>query len=230
MNKYTILIVEDEINIRNFTTTILQTHCYNVISASTCEEGILMYNSYNPDMIILDLGLPDKSGLELIKEIKKKNNVPIIVLSARTGEDDKVNALDLGANDYITKPFGTNELVARVRAVFRNVRNIPTASHKINVGDLCFDFDNRKITLLDEEVKLTRTEYNILVYLVEHSGKLLTYDMIINKIWGSSDEYSIKKLQVNMANIRRKLGIRPGDNLYITNELGIGYRFCYDQE
>ncbi|MBO5342219.1 MAG: response regulator transcription factor [Lachnospiraceae bacterium] len=227
-NKYKILVIEDENNIRNFIETVLSANDYQTLSASTCEQGLLMYASHIPDLVMLDLGLPDRDGIEFIQNIRQTDTTPIIVLSARTGEKDKIEALDLGANDYITKPFGTGELLARVRATLRNNRpgsgsgSLP--GEKFTLYDLTIDYDRRIVYMKDEEIKLTQTEYNILALLSYHTGKVMTYASIIKEIWGCSDDGSIKKLQVNMANIRKKLGSKPGDNQYIINELGVGYR------
>ena len=227
-NKYKILIVEDENSICNFVNTILEANDYQIICASTCQQGIMMFASHIPDLIILDLGLPDKDGLWLIKSVRTSSAVPILVLSARTMENDKVEALDLGANDYVTKPFGTAELVARVRAALRSRRSAGSLTAipggKFQLEDLEIDYDRRSVTIGGTPVKLTQTEYNILAFLSEHTGKVLTYSTIIGNIWGRIDEGSTKKLQVNMANIRKKLGSSPGDNRYIINELGVGYR------
>ena len=226
-NKYKILAIEDESNIRNFVETTLVANGYQVITASTCSQGILMHTSHIPDLVILDLGLPDMDGLEFIKSIRENSATPIIVLSARTDEKDKVVALDYGANDYITKPFGTLELLARVRVSLRNTCRIDQSgklTSKFVLNDLVIDYDKRTVTVNSDEIKFTQTEYNILAFLSEHSGKVLTYSTIINAIWGSSDVGSTKKLQVNMANIRKKLKSTPGNNQYIINELGVGYR------
>lgn len=227
-NKYKILIIEDEVNIRNFIETVLDANDYQTLEAATCEQGLLMFASHTPDLIMLDLGLPDKDGIEFIREIRKTYTTPIIVLSARSGENDKIEALDLGANDYITKPFGTGELLARVRASLRNNRpgtgGVSLPGEKFTLYDLVIDYDRRMVFMNKEEVKLTQTEYNILALLSYHTGKVMTYAAIIKEIWGCSDDGSIKKLQVNMANIRKKLGSKPGDNQYIINELGVGYR------
>lgn len=230
-NKFKILVVEDEITIRNFIQTILEANEYKVITGISCENGIMMYDSYLPDLVILDLGLPDKDGLEFIKHVRKEHYTPILVVSARTNEDDKVSALDLGANDYITKPFGTAELLARVRVAIRSNRvlNMETTENgKFTLWDMQIDYDKRLVSILGKEIHLTQTEYNILALLTEYSGKVLTYTTIINKIWGYYDSCSIKKLQVNMANLRKKLGCKPGDNRYIINELGVGYRINND--
>lgn len=179
-------------------------------------------------MIILDLGLPDKDGLEFIKYIRKDSIVPIIVLSARTNESDIVCALDCGANDYITKPFRVEELLARIRATLRNTRrnseNGVILGNYFQLEDLVIDYDKRLVYLNDQLINLTQTEYNILTFLSYHAGKVLTYNMIIKAVWGFPDSGSVKKLQVNMANIRKKLGVKPGDNCYFVNELGVGYR------
>jgi len=229
-NRYKILVIEDENNIRSFAKAILEANDYQVLIADTCDNGILMFSSHRPDLVLLDLGLPDKDGLEFIRSIRSRQEItPILVLSARTGESDKVAALDLGANDYITKPFGTAELLARVRAALRiSMYNgsLLASNGKFTLHDLTIDYDRRIITIAGEEIKLTQTEYNILVLLAKHTGKVLTYATIIREVWGPSDDGGVKKLQVNMANLRKKLGEKPGDNRYIINELGVGYRIC----
>lgn len=227
-NKHKILIIEDEINICNFVRTILETNGYQVLTAQTGNTGKTMFFSHHPDLVILDLGLPDIDGLDFIKEVRKESDLPVIVLSARTNENDKVAALDFGANDYITKPFGTNELLARVRATLRNSRYSGVGEkqvrQKFQVYNLVIDYERRRILIDKEEIKLTQTEYNIVELLSVYAGRVLTYSEMIKKIWGYSDEGSIKKLQVNMANIRKKFGERPGEYRYILNELGVGYR------
>lgn len=230
-NKYKILIVEDETNICNLLETILTTNGYQVVIEGTCRDGIMMMMSYVPDLVILDLGLPDKDGLEFIKTIRQSDTTPILVLSARSDENDKVLALDLGANDYITKPFGNAELMARVRAALRDRRILEgesTVDGKFHLYDMEIDYARRIVSIAGKEIKLTRTEYNILEVLSLNQGKVLTYASIIRKIWGPTDDGGIKKLQVNMANIRKKIGSTPGDNKYIINELGVGYRVGED--
>ena len=226
-NKYKILVVEDDHNIASFIHTVLETNGYQVLLAERCRQGILMVSSHMPDLVVLDLGLPDADGEEFIRVVRVENTVPIIVLSARTQEQDKVYTLDLGANDYITKPFGTAELLARVRAALRVVRissQILTPGSIFSLDDMTIDYDRRQVSVAGESVHLTQIEYNILAFLSQHVGKVLTYSTIINAIWGTMDNGSVKKLQVNMANIRKKLGCRPGENKYIINELGVGYR------
>lgn len=184
--------------------------------------------------MILDLGLPDRDGLEFIREIRKNNVAPIIVLSARTTENDKIQGLDLGANDYVTKPFGTGELLARVRAVLRTARHgtqmsaVPGGTFRL--GELEIDYDKRLATIEGVDTELTQTEYNIIALLSEHAGKMMTYTAIIREIWGGCDSGSVKKLQVNMTNIRKKLGSKPGERTYIVNELGVGYRMLSEDD
>ncbi len=226
-NRYKILLVEEEKNISTFVQTVLEANDYQTMVAATCKQGMVMFSSHMPDLVILDLGLPDMDGTEFIRHARKTSTVPILVLSARSSEADKVQALDLGANDYIVKPFGPAELVARVRAALR-VRRYSSSNAvpggSFTLRDLVIDYDRRLVTVAGQDVKLTQTEYNILSLLASHTGKVLTYAAIIREIWGTDVGDSVKRLQVNMANIRKKLGSRPGDNLYIINELGVGYR------
>ena len=232
-NKYKVLVVEDDKNIASFIQTVLETSGYQVLSAERCQQGVLMFMSHVPDLVVLDLGLPDMDGEEFIRIVRRDSLVPIIVLSARTEESDKVAALDLGANDYITKPFGTAELLARVRAALRiNRHNMLAAvpGSTFVLDDLIIDYDRRQVSVAGEPIHLTQTEYNILAFLSQHVGKVMTYAVIIRAIWGSMDNGSIKKLQVNMANIRKKLGCTPGESRYVINELGVGYRMLDQQE
>ena len=226
-NKFKVLVVEDEANICSFIETLLETNGYQALVAHTCSMGLTLFASHNPDLVILDLGLPDRDGLELIRTVRQKYMTPIVVLSARTTEQDKIEALDLGANDYVTKPFGTGELLARVRAALRVNRystagSLPTGT--FTAQDLEIHYERRKVFVAGQEIKLTQTEYNIVAFLSEHAGRVMTYAAIVRAIWGDTDCGSTKKLQVNMANIRKKLGSRPGSNNYILNELGVGYR------
>ena len=227
-NKYKILIVEDDRNIVSFVQTILETNGYQVLTAERCGQGLMVFSSHLPDLVILDMGLPDMDGENFIRNVRSISTAPIIVLSARTDEQDKVSALDLGANDYITKPFGTAELVARIRAALRISRQgsftADSSGDSFRCGDLFIDYDRRQVTAGGSIVHMTQTEYNILALLSRHTGKVMTYSAIIREIWGSMDDGSVKKLQVNMANIRKKLGCTPGDNKYFINELGVGYR------
>lgn len=232
-NKYKVLLVEDDRNIANFIQTVLETNGYQVLTAERCQQGLLVLTSHVPDLVVLDLGLPDMDGEEFIRVTRRSSTVPIIVLSARMEERDKISALDLGANDYMTKPFGTGELLARVRAALRTNRNniqASTPGGTFVLEDLIIDYDRRQVIVDGKTVHLTQTEYNILFYLSQQTGKVMTYSAIIRAVWGSMDSGSIKKLQVNMANIRKKLGVKPGENRYVINELGVGYRMLDGQE
>ena len=232
-NKYKILLVEDDTNISGMIQTLLETNGYQVLLAQRCRQGILMLSSHVPDLVVLDLGLPDMDGEEFIRIVRGSSMVPIIVLSARTEEKDKVYALDLGANDYITKPFGTAELLARVRASLRiNRMNLQAAipDSVFTLEKLLIDYDRRQVSVDGNIIHLTQTEFNILSFLSQNCGKVMTYTAIIRSVWGVMDDGSVKKLQVNMANIRKKLGCQPGENRYIINELGVGYRIQDPQE
>ena len=227
-NKYKILIIEDEDNINNLLKALLETNGYHVISAKTCESGSMLFSSHRPDLVLLDLGLPDHDGMTFLRKVRNDSLTPIIVLSARTDERDKVDALDRGANDYVTKPFSSAELVARVRSALRISRHSTNDGKlpggKFKSGGLEIDYDARRVFIDKTEIKLTQTEYNIVAFLSEHSGKVMTYSAIIRDIWGYNDLNSTKKLQVNMANIRKKFGAKPGQSNYIVNDLGVGYR------
>ena len=231
-NKYKILLVEDDENIRIMVGAMLESAGYQVIETRSCNTAITLAVSHIPDLILLDLGLPDMDGIKLLEYVRKTDLTPIIILSARSDEMEKVKAFDMGANDYITKPFSAAEFLARVRSALRFSRH--SADEGCLTGgtfqfrDLRIEYDARRVFVGDREVKLTQTEYNILAYLSESSGKLMTYSSIIKAIWGQATEGSVKRLQVNMANLRRKLGIQPGQYSYIVNELGVGYRMNTD--
>lgn len=227
-NKYKILLVEDENNIRNLISTVLEAAGYQVIFAGTCALAQTMYQSHLPDLVILDLGLPDRDGMCFLKAVRAHSLTPIIVLSARSEDCDKVEALDQGANDYVTKPFSSAELLARIRSALRNSRHSSDEGRlsggKFTQQDLVIDYDARQVFIQHKEIRLTQTEYNIVAFLSEHCGKMMTYSAICKAVWGYMDDGCIKKLQVNMANIRRKFGTKPGETSYIINELGVGYR------
>ena len=227
-NKYKVLLIEDDANIRSVVTTLLETEGYQVIWAGTCQLALALFASHRPDIAILDLGLPDGDGMQFLEYVRRDSLMPVIVLSARSGDRDKVTALDAGANDYVTKPFSSDELLARIRMILRNYHHRADSGKlpggKFRVRDLVIDYDARQVFIDGREIKLSQTEYNIVALLSEHCGKMMTYAAIIRGVWGYPDEGSTKKLQVNMANIRKKFGVRPGEARYITNELGVGYR------
>lgn len=227
-NKQTILIIEDEESITKFLKTVLKANNYNIISAENATTGISMASSYMPSLILLDLGLPDKDGIKVIKELREWTNIPIIVLSARTRDIDKVTALDLGADDYITKPFSTAELTARIRTALRHKRISFDEEFKrtklFKANGLCIDFDKYEVTVNDIPVHLTNIEFKIIELLCKSSGKVLTHDYIMNTIWGPFSHNDNKILRVNMANLRRKIESNPANPQYIFTESGIGYR------
>lgn len=232
MNKnLLVLMVEDEIAISNFISTVLTHNNYNVIKAEKGREAIQLISSHCPDLILLDLGLPDMDGIEVIKSIREWSNIPIIVVSARGFEREKVEALDLGADDYITKPFGTSELLARIRTAVRHsssaFKDHHTEGDRFTIGGLCIDFEKRIIKVEDKEVHLTPIEYKIIVLLAKNVGKVLTHDFIMKEIWGPYLNEN-QTLRVNMANIRRKIEANPAEPRYIVTEVGVGYRMVDD--
>lgn len=233
-NRSKILLVEDDVNIRSVMTAMLESAGYQAISAGTCSMAKTLYTSHQPDAVILDLGLPDADGMNFLAFVRQDSLTPIIVLSARSDDRDKVMALDAGANDYVTKPFSSAELLARIRMVLRNYQHRAYSGKlpggKFQVRELVIDYDARQVFVKGNEVKLSQTEYNIIALLSEHCGKMMTYSAIIKGVWGYADESSTKKLQVNMANIRKKFGVKPGEVWYITNELGVGYRMNGEKE
>ena len=230
-NKFKVLVIEDDAKIISLISTVLEANGFSIYTAGKCDMGKTLFLSHHPDIVILDLGLPDADGMEFIRFARKLGPTPIIILSARSDEQDKVTALDLGANDYVTKPFGTAELMARMRAALRSRRNDAlTAGQTFRLEDLTIDYDKRQVTIAANVIPLTQTEYNILAFLADHPGKVLTYSAIIQAVWGYADTGSTKRLQVNMANIRKKLGMDPGKTGYILNELGVGYRMREQSE
>lgn len=227
-HKYTILIIEDEKHICNFIETSLSSHDYKILKANTGKEGLSIITSCCPDLILLDLGLPDLDGLDLVKQVRGFSPVPIIIISARIQEREKVNVLDAGADDYITKPFGTSELLARIRTALRHsqVSGLLTGTIRpvYQAEDLLIDFDKRLVTLAGNEVHLTQIEYKLVSLLAQNSGKVLTYDYILAHIWGPYTDGDNQILRVNMAHIRRKLESNTAEPHYIFTEIGVGYR------
>ena len=215
--KHEILLIEDERNICNFITTTLRTQDYKVTSAGSAANGLSLAASGCPDLILLDLGLPDMDGIDVIRNIREWSNLPIIVISARTQEKEKVEALDAGADDYITKPFGTSELMARIRTALRrstlNGTLAAPARNRYEAKDLVIDYDRHIVTVNGAIVHFTQIEY-----------KILTYDTLITHVWGPFADSNNRILRVNMANIRRKMELNPADPQYIFTEIGIGYR------
>lgn len=233
IHRTTILIVEDEKNICNFISTSLESQGYKVLEANTGKEALPVITSQCPDLIILDLGLPDMDGMDIIEQVRTWASIPIIVISARTQEQEKVKALDLGADDYLTKPIGTSELLARIRTALRHSNRLNTDKllykRPFHAKDLTIDFDKHQVMLSGQVIHLTQIEFKIISLLAKNSGRVMTYDTIIANIWGpyADDDNSI--LRVNMAHIRRKLEKNPAEPQYIFTEIGIGYRMIEDE-
>ena len=224
-----ILVIEDEKNILSFISSVLTSQKYQVISALSGKEGLSQAASQCPDLILLDLGLPDMDGMKILKSVREWSGMPIIVVSARTHERDKVEALDLGADDYITKPFGTSELLARLRTAIRHARAACLAPEGIQTGifrsgKMVIDYDKHRVFIDDRDAGLTQNEYKIVSLLGRYAGKVLTYDFLIKEIWGPNMKTDNRILRVNMANIRRKIEKNPAQPEYIFTEVGVGYR------
>jgi two-component system KDP operon response regulator KdpE len=218
-----ILVVDDEPAIRKFLHVTLKSQGYSVAEASTGKDGISSVSSHLPDVIILDLGLPDIDGVEITRMLRQWTNVPIIILSVRGEDNDKIAALDAGADDYLTKPFSVGELLARIRAALR--RSGPTADEPVfTVGQLEIDFPRRLVKLNKNEVQLTPNEYNILRLLVANAGRVLTHHQLLTRVWGPGYQQDTHLLQVNISNIRRKIEPDPTQPTYIVTEPGVGYR------
>lgn len=229
-HKTTVLLIEDEKSICRFITTSLENGEYRVVTASTGAEGLSLAASLCPDVILLDLGLPDMDGMDIIKQVRTWSQKPIIVISARVKEQDKVMALDLGADDYITKPFGTGELMARIRTSLRHTQGRTAASAKIYRAEgLVIDYEKHMVTLDGTEIHLTQIEFKLLSLLSKNAGKVLTYSFIMEHIWGPYIDSNNQILRVNMANIRRKIEANPAQPRYVFTEIGVGYRMLEDE-
>ncbi len=221
------LIVEDDKQIRNFINFSLKSQDYDCMEASTGKEAMNIIATQNISMIILDLGLPDMDGIDIIKTVRGFSDIPIIVVSSRDQDNEKVEALDAGADDYLTKPFSIKEFLARIRVVFRHKGNSRTEVPVIyKVADLEIDLEKHIVLLEGKEVHFTPMEYNVLTLLVKNAGKVLTHNYILKQVWGSYIESDMQSLRVFMANIRRKLEKNPAKPRYILTEVGIGYRFA----
>lgn len=224
-NKPYILLVEDDKPIRNFITTSLAAHGFRYIETDKGNEAITLFLSNNPDLIILDLGLPDIDGIEVVTRIREKSKIPIIIVSARENEKQKVEALDKGADDYLTKPFGIGELLARVRVALRHEMINQNQNNDIfKIKDLIIDFNKRRVMINNDEIHLTPIEYKIMALLCKYPGKVLTHNFIINEIWGSVMGNEAQSLRVFMATLRRKIEKDPAQPEYIYTEVGVGYR------
>jgi two-component system KDP operon response regulator KdpE len=220
---YRVLVVDDEPEIRRFLRASLRTHRHEIHEADTGERAIAAVREAQPDLVILDLGLPDLDGLAVIRRVRSWNQVPIIILSVRNREEDKIEALNAGADDYLTKPFGVGELLARIRVVMRRVGNTGTLP-VYQVGELVVDMDHRLVTVGGKAVDLTPIEFDLLSILMQNAGKVVTQRQLIQKVWGPTYEHDSRPLRVNISNLRRKLEPSPNQPCYILTELGVGYR------
>lgn len=220
-----ILIIEDDKGIVNLLSIALKTSGYKITSTQFGQTGLNLLRSNNPDLILLDLGLPDIDGLSILDEIRKDSKVPIIIISARYQEEEKVLALDKGADDYVTKPFSTIELLARIRVALRRQTKLDE-TNDFHLDQLIVDFEKRKVYVENEETHLTPIEYKILCYLIENKGRVLTHKMIQDKVWGYSSTDDYQSLRVFMGNIRRKIEKDTVNPRYILTEVGVGYRFA----
>lgn len=227
MNKFQILVVEDDVPVRNLITTTLKANGYRFITTGSGEGAVAETATHNPDIMLLDLGLPDIDGVEVIRRIRSWSNLPIIIISARSEDSDKIDALDAGADDYLTKPFSVEELLARLRVTQRRLalmQNVSTEQAVYQNGQLRIDFALGCAYLGDEELHLTAMEYKLLCLLARNTGKVLTHRYILQNVWGTSWENDIGSLRVFMATLRKKLEQSPQQPQYIQTHIGVGYR------
>lgn len=223
-----ILVIDDEPQLLRFLQAALKSHGFAVLTAMRGDEGEHLALSYRPAAILLDLGLPDRDGLEVVGAIRAWSELPIIVISARGREDDKVAALEAGANDYLTKPFGTRELIARIRVALRLRIGTPVPITRFEVGSIVVDLESHTVTRRGEKVRLTPNEFKLLVAMVRHPGKVLTHNQLLREVWGSANLQQTHYLRVYMNQLRHKLEDDPARPRYLQTELGVGYRLLED--
>jgi len=222
-----ILIVDDEPETLKYVGANLKARGYRVCTADDGLAAIRVFQEVSPDLIVLDIGLPGLDGLEVCAAVRRRSTIPILILSAHGSEQDIIRALELGADDYLTKPFGVGELLARVQAILRRViRFAPKSDHRFLCDDLSVDFETHQVTLADQEVKLTRTEYELLAYLAKHAGRVLTHRALLQAVWGQEYGQETDYLWAYIRRLRRKLEPNPATPQYILTEHGVGYRFC----
>jgi two-component system KDP operon response regulator KdpE len=223
-NAATILLIDDEPQIRKFLRISLTAQGYKVIEAATGSEGLAQAALAKPDLLVLDLGLPDMDGQQVLSEVREWSQVPVLVLSVRASEGEKVKALDSGANDYVTKPFGIQEFLARVRALLRQGQAGESAPASVSVGPLTVDFAFRRVSLDGAEVSLTRKEYAVLAQLAQHAGRVVTQQQLLKDIWGPTHTEDTHYLRVVVGHLRAKLADDPANPRFISTEAGVGYR------
>jgi len=226
-NAGTIIVIEDEAQIRRFLRTTLASEGYQVIEAETGKQGLAEAATRKPDLIILDLGLPDMDGVEVVKELRAWTSVPIIILSARSQESDKISALDAGADDYLVKPFGVGELLARMRVALRHVSSAANGDEGVfSVDEMKVDMIHRRVSVSGVEVHLTPIEYRLLTVLVKHAGKVLTHHFLLKEVWGPNYVERAHYLRIYMGVLRHKLEKDPARPRFLLTEVGVGYRFA----
>jgi two-component system KDP operon response regulator KdpE len=219
-----VLIIEDEVQMRRFLRASLTSNSYQVTEAGTAEEGLTQAAARNPELILLDLGLPDQDGLVVTQRLREWAKTPIIVISARGREEDKIRALDAGADDYLTKPFGVGELLARIRVALRNAARGELGSSQFSLADLQVDLIRRIVLLKGSEVHLTPIEYKLLATLIQHAGRVITHRQLLKEVWGPGSSEQTQYLRVYMRQLRHKLEQNPSRPRYLTTEPGVGYR------
>jgi two-component system KDP operon response regulator KdpE len=220
-----ILVIDDEDQIRRALKSVLSVRHYEIVLASNGDEGLDLAIDNCPDLVILDLSMPGMSGLEVCRELRTWYNGPILVLSVRSGDADKINALDFGADDYLTKPFSAGELLARIRALLRRASGVPAAPPVISAGDIEIDIACRRVTCAGKEVDLTKTEFEILAYLAQNADRIVTSKMILEHVWGPEYGEDTQTLRVHVSHLRRKIEPHPSVPRYILTEPGVGFRF-----
>ncbi|ULU26978.1 response regulator [Dyella terrae] len=220
-----VLVIDDEAQIRKFLDIGLRAEGYEVLLAANAAEGLALAATRSPDLVILDIGLPDKEGHEVLAELRQWSHVPVVMLSVRDAESEKVKALDAGANDYVTKPFGIQELMARLRALMRNRQGEPEATQRYDDGHLAIDLSRREVFLDGVVLSLTRKEYAVLALLLRHAGRVVTQQQLLRDIWGATHTQDSHYLRIVVGKLRQKLGDDPATPRWLKTEPGVGYRF-----
>jgi len=225
-----ILLIEDEMQMRRFLRVAIESEHYRLVEADTGKDGLVKAVAWNPDVVLLDLGLPDMDGIEVIKRLREWSKVPIIIISAREQENDKIRALDFGADDYLTKPFGVGELLARIRVAGRHKRLQQSGKNEVEfiADELRVDYSRRLVFMDNEEIHLTPIEYRLIALLTQHAGKVLTHRQLLKEVWGPAHIEQTQYLRVYMTQLRHKIEKDPARPRFLINEPGVGYRFKYD--